>query len=571
MKKFLKGVFAAVLAVNMIFSVNTNVFADDIAEDIIVDLGDKYAEVKSFSEGLATVVTTDGKYGVINSDGEEVIVPTERYGDIGKFQDGMATFKTKAYLDYNTQEMGEYGFLDTNGKEIIVYEGYAENTSYVKDFSNGYAQVFYTEEVDSSVKFMHSLIDTEGNVIFNAFDLGYNVFNTVGGNIGPVSEEGLMWVVDSQEGGIRKAGFINTDGEEVIPFIYDDVSGIGFQDGIVGVEKDGKWGYINTDGEEVIPFTLDVFFDFSEGMAGTIQDNKAGYMDESGNIVIPHQFDAAWNFAEGLAKVRIGEEIGYIDNTGEIQVPLSDYTASSGQFYEGYALVGYGEFNNDIYGGETYIGTLGLIDTEGNEVFPIIYDDIELIEDEDKVLLTKDGRSVIASIPEAKQTAPSNPTEESDTDEEDTDDTTPVEMPETVTASPTTSKILVDGIDTAFDAYLINGNNYFKLRDVAKVLNGTASQFEVTWDSEKSAINMTSDMPYTEVGGEMTMGDGTSKIATLNSSPIYLDGEQVSLTAYTIGGNNFFKLRDLGQVFDFDVSWENSMVTVDSDESYTED
>jgi hypothetical protein len=40
-------------------------------------------------------------------------------------------------------------------------------------------------------------------------------------------------------------------------------------------------------------------------------------------------------------------------------------------------------------------------------------------------------------------------------------------------ASPTSSTVLVNGKNVAFDAYNINGNNYFKLRDLAYTLNGT--------------------------------------------------------------------------------------------------
>lgn len=57
-------------------------------------------------------------------------------------------------------------------------------------------------------------------------------------------------------------------------------------------------------------------------------------------------------------------------------------------------------------------------------------------------------------------------------------------------ALPTSSKVLVNGSEKAFDAYSIEGNNYFKLRDLAFVLNGTGKQFEVTWDSGKGAINI---------------------------------------------------------------------------------
>ena len=45
------------------------------------------------------------------------------------------------------------------------------------------------------------------------------------------------------------------------------------------------------------------------------------------------------------------------------------------------------------------------------------------------------------------------------------------------------------------------------------------------------------------------------------------------LTGYNINGNNFFKLRDLGILFDFDVTWDsvNSAVIVDTSHSYTAD
>jgi len=50
-------------------------------------------------------------------------------------------------------------------------------------------------------------------------------------------------------------------------------------------------------------------------------------------------------------------------------------------------------------------------------------------------------------------------------------------------AVPTASAVVVDGVNTSFDAYNIEGSNYFKLRDIAYVLSGTEKQFEVGWDS----------------------------------------------------------------------------------------
>lgn len=142
---------------------------------------------------------------------------------------------------------------------------------------------------------------------------------------------------------------------------------------------------------------------------------------------------------------------------------------------------------------------------------------------------------------------------------------------QSITAKPTASKVLVNGKEIAFDAYEINGNNYFKLRDISSVLNGTSKQFEVSWDNEKQAINLLSSKAYTAVGGELAKGDGSNKAATSNTSKIYLDGKEISLTAYTINGNNYFKLRDLGQTFNFGVGWDGAAntVTIDTGAGYT--
>lgn len=141
------------------------------------------------------------------------------------------------------------------------------------------------------------------------------------------------------------------------------------------------------------------------------------------------------------------------------------------------------------------------------------------------------------------------------------------------TAAPNSSKVLVNGNAVDFDAYTINQNNYFKLRDLAQILSGTSKQFDVTWDGAKNAINLISGKPYTAVGGEMARGDGTAKQAQANESAIYLDGELINLAAYTINGNNYFKLRDIGAAFEFSVSWDgaSNTIAVDTSKGYAGD
>ena len=49
---------------------------------------------------------------------------------------------------------------------------------------------------------------------------------------------------------------------------------------------------------------------------------------------------------------------------------------------------------------------------------------------------------------------------------------------------------------------------------------------------------------------------------------IYVDGQQVSMTAYNIAGQNYVRLRDIGQQVGFNVYWEDG-VQIDTDAPYT--
>ena len=57
--------------------------------------------------------------------------------------------------------------------------------------------------------------------------------------------------------------------------------------------------------------------------------------------------------------------------------------------------------------------------------------------------------------------------------------------------------------------------------------------------------------------------------ATLSNQPIYVDGQQVSMTAYAIGGSNYVKLRDVGEAVGFNVYWDGAAIQIESDRPYT--
>ena len=144
----------------------------------------------------------------------------------------------------------------------------------------------------------------------------------------------------------------------------------------------------------------------------------------------------------------------------------------------------------------------------------------------------------------------------------------------TAKATPTSSSVLIDGSAVSFQAYNIDGYNYFKLRDIAQAITGTAKQFEIGYDETTNAITLTSGMPYTSVGGELAASADTSaRQAAVSAATVYLDDVQISLDAYLIDGNNYFKLRNIGAAIDFGVTWDgmNNTISIDTSSSYVSD
>ena len=70
------------------------------------------------------------------------------------------------------------------------------------------------------------------------------------------------------------------------------------------------------------------------------------------------------------------------------------------------------------------------------------------------------------------------------------------------------------------------------------------------------------------LGASLDGGAAAGIMAEPTWQNIYVDGQQVSMTAYNIAGNNYVKLRDIGQQVGFNVYWDNG-VQIDSDAPYT--
>ncbi|WP_308534032.1 hypothetical protein [uncultured Peptoniphilus sp.] len=139
-------------------------------------------------------------------------------------------------------------------------------------------------------------------------------------------------------------------------------------------------------------------------------------------------------------------------------------------------------------------------------------------------------------------------------------------------AKVSSQKMKLDGENVSMAAYNINGNNYFKLRDLAAILDGKACTFNIAFDEGSASVLIKKNESYKKSEDDLK-NLGYNKAYIESSQKILLDGEKINTKAYLIGVNNFFKLRDLGKTIGFYVGYdqgENSII-IDTSKAYVEE
>ena len=116
-----------------------------------------------------------------------------------------------------------------------------------------------------------------------------------------------------------KYGFINKDGEEIIPCKYEDADN--FPDGLVKVKSAEGWGFVNEKGEEIISCKYEDADAFSDGLARVQSKEGWGFVNEDGEEIIPCKYEESRDFSEGLARVKSKEGWGFVNEDGEEIIP----------------------------------------------------------------------------------------------------------------------------------------------------------------------------------------------------------------------------------------------------------
>lgn len=479
------------------------------------------SEKDGFHDGLARIYSIEAKkYGYIDMTGK-IVIPCEYNDKAGAFRNGLAPV-------YNAAE-AFWGYIDKTGRLAIPYQ-YAD----ASEFIYGVAVVQIGNRI--------TLIDTTGREVMPSAEK----YETAG--ILPQSI--VAWNIE--DGGFC---FFDMTGQ-LVDGGYDDVGGLDFyefyelrdydlSEVMIPVIKGGKYGYVNVAGKLVIPCRYADAEPFT-GEYGMVREERNGswiVIDRTGNKIatLPQKGSYA---GEGYFKISSNESgrtrYGFANSTGQEIVPCK--YAKVGNFSGGVATVS--DFENKV----------GFVDTNGTLIVPCQYKRVEY-SNVTGIFAVQDENSKW-SVMKASDTATP---------------TTPDQPAATATADPTNDKLSVDGKDAAPAAYKIGGANYFKLRDVAALLNGTSAQFEISYDNDRKAINITTGKAYTPQGYELKQMPTGKAEALTSSDTVYVNGQKLELTAYKIGGANFYGIRDLGRALGFNVGWKQGTgMYIESDKPYSD-
>ena len=249
-----------------------------IGFDKSVVLECKYEEVKGiYGDGKLFVVKVDGKYQVINKEGQTVLKDkfddaTAINGDYivakknGKYGVIDIYGETKIKFEYNEIKVAgdnyivkngsKYGILDVEGNEKLKFEYVDLKYVLTGDFyianyiANGslMSKVFDSNFEEKITGIISEINDSKGYIrIYTDSEYKYYNFKFEEKLSSTIFTTNTLFL-DKQNG---KYGFVDKEGNVVVDYIYDDTTEQNAS-GYAAIKKDGLWGAIDSKGNVVI-------------------------------------------------------------------------------------------------------------------------------------------------------------------------------------------------------------------------------------------------------------------------------------------------------------------------------
>jgi hypothetical protein len=156
-------------------------------------------------------------------------------------------------------------------------------------------------------------IDTKGDTILSSTEQYQLISNPYLRGSVPTFMDGMLKVKSN-----GKYGFINLEGELIIPAKYDSVTD--FNQGLAAVRIDTSFYIIDALGNEerITERNIKSIDRFSEGFAAyCLSTNKWGFLDKNGSVKIPPRYLSVGFFKRGVTYVEVTNgTFGYVDTTG---------------------------------------------------------------------------------------------------------------------------------------------------------------------------------------------------------------------------------------------------------------
>ena len=382
------------------------------------------------------VVKLDGKMGVIDLKGIPVIPIEYDKIDSGMWCDsenfairkkskygcynipsGIETLFTSAYdwlrlypeKGYVIRKKEKYGILDWSGNAIGISAEDSEQKPKKKKVPTPicpFTEVSYFSEGFAAVQIegKWGYIDTKGNLIHPiTLDFAYDFedghakvrggkgsyINTKGeydGYFPPIPPIDIFREPKGEHGYIykkyegNKVGWVNYAGKEVIPCIYDSVNryvryiSLNDENQYICVCLDNKYGVFTLRGKLILEVEHDRLFD-SDGFWVSTIDNKQALFAEDGRRITPHKYDKIFTSKGGIITVVEDGKYGLINKEGNEVVPVMyDYIEIS---------------NQGNYAKLSLNGFSGMITSDGKEVCPMKYHSMGRINEEIGLVLVE--------------------------------------------------------------------------------------------------------------------------------------------------------------------------------------
>ena len=346
----------------------------------------EYEDFSEFSEGLVAV-QLDEMWGFVNTKGE-LVIPCI-FDEVGDFSNGIV----------NACYAGNWGFIDTKGEVVLPFK---YNVSSVTNFYEGFATV-YNDGFNCG--FLNKTGEfVIGNITEKIVDYSDAMINE---NYASLEKDG-------------KWGLYDKNGNLLIDHIYDDNLFVREERICMEDPETGLEGVLDVNGNIIADFKYDKVFEYSNGMAiyNVVDENDEdyyGFLDSEGNEIIEAVYTDAWNFSKnGTATVEKDGEYFIINKKGEIIsnavtnyiiTPFSNDLAGFEDFSE---LCGYVNLDGQVVIEPTYDdvnefneygtamvedtdGKMWLIDTKGNKVTDVGYDEMSRFVNDGLIKVEKDG------------------------------------------------------------------------------------------------------------------------------------------------------------------------------------